>query len=256
VTVAATSTARAIAIDWSRVAAPQTDGYDRAAVRGAMRERWGWEPNRQLPDGLGSFGPGCGYSQATEVEILAVLAALDLWPDGRAMVASTVDVATYWRSTEPGGVGCSCGHWQPPETGGATVVFTTVGDPIGGAEGLVHEAGHLRLHALGVDLEAHDGRLLANAPDELHVSPIRKDKLRPMSAVLQAQYSYVWVTALDLAVGDAATEHLSVNLPRVITGRATIERGARWTPAGAEWWGGLCRWMDDVFEDGRRRLSA
>ena len=45
--------------------------------------------------------------------------------------------------------------------------------------------------------------IVGNDPAQRHVSPIVKDRTRPMTAVLHAQYSYVHVTALDLHMLEA-----------------------------------------------------
>jgi hypothetical protein len=90
-------------------------------------------------------------------------------------------------------LGCSCGPKSFPKDG-VIAVCSTYPNPVSAGDGLVHEVWHQRLHALGIDFETHSRLLFSNADDELYESPIRKDKLRPMPAVIQAQYSYIGVT--------------------------------------------------------------
>jgi hypothetical protein len=90
-------------------------------------------------------------------------------------------------------LGCSCGPITSPKLG-SIEVSSTYPNPISAGDGIIHEVWHQRMHALGIDFETHAGLFFTNQDDELYDSPIRKDKLRPMPAVIQAQYSYIGVT--------------------------------------------------------------
>jgi hypothetical protein len=90
-------------------------------------------------------------------------------------------------------LGCSCGPISYPKSG-SIEICSTYTNPIGAGDGIIHEVWHQRLHALGIDFETHSKLFFTNQDDELFDSPIRKDKLRPMPAVIQAQYSYIGVT--------------------------------------------------------------
>lgn len=90
-------------------------------------------------------------------------------------------------------LGCSCGPVSFPKMG-SIEVCSTYTNPIGAGDGLIHEVWHQRMHALGIDFETHSKLFFTNEDHEVYESPIRKDKLRPMPAVIQAQYSYIGVT--------------------------------------------------------------
>ena len=180
--------------------------------------------------------------------------------------AGPLDVLTAVgrRSRDPEAGGSISGHVTPDTSWwGGVGIHVTVGDVVGCAEGVVHEVGHLRVHALGIDVEHHDGQWLANAQDELYDSPIRKDKKRPMSAVVHAHYSYVMVTQLDvhlLAAGGrlrpAVARSATVNVGRLQEGVETLRRYARWTPRGQGWADAVLRWSDRVIAAAQRHLEA
>jgi hypothetical protein len=73
-------------------------------------------------------------------------------------------------------------------------VGSSYSNSVTAGDGIIHEVWHQRLHALGIDFETHAGLFFTNTDTEVYDSPIRKDKLRPMPAVIQAQYSYIGVT--------------------------------------------------------------
>ncbi|MDX1493428.1 MAG: HEXXH motif-containing putative peptide modification protein [Longimicrobiales bacterium] len=243
--------------DWYRVGVPQEDGYDVEVIRGHAQRRWGerilagamvverlpWEMDR--------------YEAVDPDEAAPLLDLVRLWPLGWSALSGCVDAFYPIRTagSSMSGGGCSCGHSLPGER---LAIYATVDNAFGGAEGFCHEAGHARLYALGIDMEAHDGKLLANDPEERYESPIRKDKLRPMSAVLQGQYAYIFVTAFDVAlhpqnfpsspVGAAEVErYVGHNLPRIKEGRATIERHVKTTAEGEKFIRGIQDWTDEVI---------
>lgn len=122
-----------------------------------------------------------------------------VYPAGLAFVERmAVDWAPMYSLNHEGiEQGCICGGWWPKR-----VVWSTTNSLEGAIEGLLHETGHMWLHDRGIHLEEWDANLLANSPTELYESPIRKDRRRPMGAVLHAQYSYLWVLAWYDALGD------------------------------------------------------
>lgn len=215
-----------------------------------------------MAESMGQLSPSFEPIDIRDPRVAKTLWYLGLWPAGERLAHIVAD--KWWPIRVPEwseqGTGCSSGSNLPLVDAPWTVIYTTVFDPIGGAEGIVHEAGHLTLHALGVAFESHDGELIKNVPDELFVSPIRKDKLRPMSAVLHAHYSYVLVTALDLIIADGMDEggglaHLVYNLPRIEEGVVTINEHAKWTEAGEAFWSGLRNWTERTIEDAHERLE-
>lgn len=247
-------------MDWQLLAEPQDDGYDLECIVEAARERWpNWRPSGRPPDVHNLHAKKHWIPQAADSEaVRAVMKHLDSWPAMRRTFDEMLDVfSPSLREGWGSGVGCSCGNYQPNSENGLMCVETTVNSTIGGAEGIVHETGHLKLHALGMDLEEHDGCILANDPEELYESPIRKDKLRPMSAVVQAQYSYIHVLQLDLLC-DHPDRHqcIAVYLPRMEGGHETILKSARWTEGSGEaWWAGFKDWSERVMAESREVLG-
>lgn len=177
---------------------------------------------------------------------------LKVWPDGHEAVMKNVDRFWPLKTREGHGKGCISGNYPPTQSRPYRCIYVTIHDPVGCAEGILHETGHIRLHALGIGLEEHDGSLIQNESDELFVSPIRKDKLRPMSAVLHAQYSYMMVSELDLRLVEAgvsdALDYAQINVPRIQQGYTEIQWNAKWTKAGEDFFTGLSLWMFSINE--------
>lgn len=116
-------------------------------------------------------------------------------------------------------LGCSCGPKSFPINGSIEVCSTYM-NPISAGDGIVHEVWHQRLHALGIDFETHAGLFFTNSDEEVFDSPIRKDKLRPMPAVIQAQYSYIGVTEyyktlIDSLFRDNPSQNEKINTPNI-----------------------------------------
>jgi HEXXH motif-containing protein len=143
-------------------------------------------------------------------------------------------------------------------------IHATVDHPLGFAQALIHEMAHQKLRALGVSFEsAH--RIIVNDPKQLFESPIRKDQLRPMTAVFHAQYSFIHVTALDLAMlGEAASERerqsilmlLARNVPRMQAGYEEIEKHVRLDDAGEVFVGAFMSWSRQLLQQGQDVLDA
>jgi HEXXH motif-containing protein len=131
-------------------------------------------------------------------------------------------------------------------------VWATVFCPIGLAEAIVHEMAHQKLRVLGVSFESATA-IVGNDPSDLYVSPIVKYRLRPMTAVLHAQYSYVHVTTLDihllwaerdLARSDVLRGLLKRNLSRIEEGYDTIRAQFKPGRHGTEFMEGFCDWTE------------
>src|SRR6185295_7197196 len=127
------------------------------------------------------------------------------------------------------------------------------------AEGIVHEMAHHKLRMLGVDFE-DSIRLVKNDPTALYPSPIRYDCLRPMSAVLHAQYSYTYIAQLDIMVVRGGIDRrrdqviversLAVILPKLEFGRRIIAAEAIADAAGNEFLPALLNWVDRIIAEG------
>ena len=132
--------------------------------------------------------------------------------------------------------------------------------PIGAAEAIVHEMAHQKLRVLGVSFESAS-RVVGNDRRSLYVSPIIKDRLRPMTAVLHAQYSYIHVTQLDIHIleferddqrRDVLRNRLNVNLLRILDGQTTLRKHFEPGPHGREFMVGLSSWMERTIETAER----
>jgi HEXXH motif-containing protein len=143
-------------------------------------------------------------------------------------------------------------------------VLVTIDDPFGCAQALVHEMAHQKLRAMGVSLECAD-RLITNPPEQRFVSPIRKDKTRPMTAVFHAQYSFIHVTALDLYMLSEAEDQfertrilmlLARNVPRMQSGHDEIAAHIKTDNAGSIFVRSFLDWSSQVLQDGRDKLES
>jgi hypothetical protein len=141
-------------------------------------------------------------------------------------------------------------------------MYGTVFDPIGLAEAMVHEMAHNKLRGLGIFVESAQ-RMITNRPDELFESPIRKDRMRPMSAVLHAQYSFIYVTALDLhmiggesdpGIRAAMFSLLAYNIPRMELGHDEIRKAIKVDAMGQQFIDGFFEWSERVIGEGNRVL--
>lgn len=257
-------------MDYALLAEPQLDGSDTAFLLEQAKRVYPFYTKPARPESDRSFSGIPIISHRTQGEIHDELNGdkiaqvgyyLLLWPAGMQAFRTLVDEINFvtYKSISSGAQGCYCGNEVPTSVNPMRIMTSTF-DPIGGAEGIVHETGHLRLHCLGVHLETHDGRILANDPSELYESPIRKDKLRPMSAVLQGLYSYVNVTQLDIHVYHAEPEngihYLKTNVPRIEEGLSTILAHAKWAPGDGERWGhGFITWTERVIAEAKYCLT-
>lgn len=234
-------------IDWARVAEPSPYSLD--AVASAAALRWPFRtPRSMVAERAGrALAPYLRPADPDCPGALEALRILALWPAGDAAVRSIADA--WWPLDQPefeGCVGGTCGGDEPTASAPRTVIYSTLFDPVGAADGMAHEAGHLRLRALGVRLEDDDGALLTNDPQEEYESPVRRDRLRPMTAVLHAHYSYCMVLAMDRAALAAGVKRAAANVeqnrPRVRAGLAIVGDSARWTRDGEAFWYGLRDW--------------
>ncbi len=140
----------------------------------------------------------------------------------------------------------------------------TVDNPYGVAQALVHEMAHHKLRAFGVQQETAM-RLVLNDPAELYESPVIKNRKRPMTAVVHAQYSFMHVVALDIAMYRQAKSAgmraiarglLAKNLPRVEAGRQEMGRFLRTDEEGERFFSVFEEWSDKVIAESRELLAS
>jgi HEXXH motif-containing protein len=142
-------------------------------------------------------------------------------------------------------------------------LYATVNDPHGLAQAFVHEMAHNKLRAIGIQVEAAE-RFILNPPEELFDSPIRKDQMRPMTAVFHAQYSFMHVTMLDILNIETAQDEsetrlwvrlLRDNLPRMLEGDLEIRSHVRLDEEGGQLMLGFFDWSDRVLEKGTHLIQ-
>jgi hypothetical protein len=206
-------------IDWKRVAEPQLDNYDIYAlkkIRKALfnKENLNFEGKAELFKGtVGLFDDDSSFNppfiryvkkdEALKVYWDKLLRIQEIFYEYAPAYTSTVEnLVDYYQPffvlnekeevfSWPG-LGCSCGviknAWDDK-----VILSSSINNPIGAVDGLIHESFHDRLRCLGISLVRHTGHLIENPPGVLYESPIRKDIKRPIAAVIQAQYSYIGV---------------------------------------------------------------
>lgn len=277
------------AIDWSRLAEPQADHYDTEVILRLVSTTVTADrpqPYRRTPvgefpslfDGQVAIRPV--YRSLPEFESLSaeyIDAPLDhpnlrvaaelvrRWPLAFAQcqrlleaIHPALDARIPFESREIYR-GSSCHSYESL----FGTLWATAFCPIGLAEAIVHELAHQKLRALGVSFESATA-IVGNHPSRLYTSPVVKDRERPMTAVLHAQYSYVHVVALDLHLLEVETDParrealasvLERNLSRIEEGRDTIRRYFEFGGHGREFMEGFSRWTDTTIEAGRLLLG-
>ena len=271
-------------LDWARLAQPQADGYDTATIRDLAATTpsplrpvpWRRRPVGDAPSLFGGrvavrarpsggLPPPLAPAAADHPNLAAAEAILALWPEGAAQFPELVDTIQPWHDPrlppEGPAVPGSSSHSEESEFG---IVMVTVDSPFGLAQAMVNEMAHHKLRALGVSLLRAD-RLVTNDPESLYASPINTDRRWPMTATLHAQYSFIHVTALDVAVygRTAASDPLHAealyllarNVPRMEAGRDELAAHLRTDAAGAIFAAAFAEWSDEVIGAGRRILD-
>lgn len=142
-------------------------------------------------------------------------------------------------------------------------MWSTIHCPLGLAEAIVHELAHQKLRTLGVSFE-YATKIVGNDPAARYSSPIVKDRLRPMSAVLQGEYAYLYVTNLGV---HALRAECDPERRRVLAGvlarnRARIEEGystirEHFVPGehGDEFMRGFLSWTEKTIAAAKDALS-
>jgi hypothetical protein len=271
--------------DWSRMAAPQEDGYDstitlRLAERGGAYLRSRPYQRRPVADAIAFCdemvavrpAPKLGLmtdkilpSSTGHPNLVAAAAYLARWPIIYAQFKALVD--TVYPYTDPAHARLSrwtlgsSSHSYEEDFGS---VHVTVDNALGLAQALVHEMSHQKLRALGISIETAD-HLIINDASQMFESPVRKDRTRPMTAVFHAQYAFVHVTALNLYMFDSAeneTERqhilmlLARNVPRMEDGFAEIACHIQTDRAGSVFVQTFMDWSRVILAKGRVILDG
>jgi HEXXH motif-containing protein len=275
-------------IDWAAVAVPDVDGHGSRVARAlanTRRGRWSGET------ALGPPRPGeptlfagavavrrarehCHLPRYTHAPLdhphIAIAEAhVARWPAGYALVREVVDTFNPLldREVPPERWAQANGSGSHFDTYRFGVIYATIFDPIGLAQAFVHEAAHQKLFGLGVLIE-HADRIVRNDPSRLYPSPIVVDRPRPMTAVLHAEYSFIHVAALELALlaalGDGPEDArpravlrsmLARNVARLTPGLQVIEAAIETDAAGDRFVGAFVPWAAQVLARARDVLA-
>lgn len=248
-----------MSIDWSKMAAPQTDYRDTTWLLQLAAEKWKYVPGYaggprwmglELLSGK-EEGSNAKSAPLDDARLQAVEPRLKAVQEIRDALI-LLDHFSPLMHVQNFGRGCTSGH-DKPSIGGRIGCYVTIDDPTGCAEGIVHELAHQRLHCMGVDLDGHDGTLFVNDSVERFFSPIRRDRLRPMCAPVHGIYAYTWVLEIDLSAEDGH-EYLKQNVPKVRHGLLEIEKGVIPTEAGEAFFSSFFAWGSDLVRRGEARL--
>jgi hypothetical protein len=262
-------------ISWIRVAEPQEDQYDSlvaielARKKGYIRAPIGDAPTAfdgkvAIRNDIAFLEPNCVPARPDHYNIEKACALIGFWPVAFTQMQLLVESISVFIDTRSDMYENSIGSISCHGDKGFGWIAATVNTAEGLAQAMVHEMAHNKLLALGVGLESAE-RIVLNLPDEKFKSPIRYDSLRPMPAVIHAQYSFTYVVALSIEIIKAtknkemsyliAERGLAAKLPKLKFGLEIIEKNAKIDQAGAGFMEGLFRWLDRVFDDGHHILK-
>lgn len=272
-------------IDWTRMAEPQADGYDTdmtlylsenviTPLRPRVYQRRAIEGTHAFCHDKVALRPAPERGLLSETIVPAELnhrhlemgaALLARWPTVYSQFQRLIDTVYPYTDPEQTRLGKwalgSSSHSYEEEPGS---VHSTIDDALGFAQALVHEMAHQKLRALGVSLDSAE-RLIVNDPSQLFKSPLHKDWLRPITAVFHDQYSFIYVTALDLEMFARSEEEwesqrilmlLARNVPRMEVGFDEIGRHIRTDAAGEQFFEAFMQWSRNVLLRGRQTLDA
>jgi len=278
-------------INWDDYIIPSMDGKDISLFREIMKENYEYEPidhsdmehhifsNKvavKFPGEMGTL-----ISSSPDNSSLFLLEdTFECWPEMKNMVSEMMDyfipalrVDNEGNVIDDLNIGCSCGiygnapfktrkHDEPYDV----TIMATVDGVVGTCEGLVHELGHYKLHAIGIDLEEWTGQLFTNEKDEVFHSPVRFDKKRPIAAVVQAEFSYIYVTefynkflkwmednnkeSYETLPIDGYYQRQAYNIKRIGNGIHTIKKVAKLTDEGKRFMESFMNYAERVWKDG------
>ncbi len=255
-------------IDWKRTPEPQADQYDTDVAERLAKGRGpdvsGLENAPRIFDGAVpieettaesvQFPESCVPAPADHPNIQQAVELIRLWPTVFTQCQRLIRKANFFVDTavpEKGFIG----SLSRAGADGFGTVAVTVNDPVALAESIVHEMGHNKLRALGVDFTSAK-RIVTNTEGDQYKSPVRYDCLRPMTAILHAMWSYTYLTALDVEILRASSDHavkhrvaqqsLALNLPRLDFGLDVLQSHVQTDEAGKQFFFGFFQWLDRV----------
>jgi len=271
-------------IDFARLAFPQADSYDTSVLLWLLSNAAGvlnQQPYQRrstagevtICDGIVAVrhAPATGLSNSFVIPVepshdklpLAV-SYLARWPEAyiqfKQLINTVYPYSDLRQAKSRAGAFGSSSHSYANQLG---AIHVTVDDPIGTAQAFVHEMAHLKLRAMGIMIEQAD-RFIVNPPEDLFPSPIRTDRLRPMTAVFHAQYSFMHVTALDLNMlnqvpeGEEKTHILMLlarNVIRMQSGYELIDKQIKTDIEGRLFVSTFMEWSSAIIEESLNVLA-
>jgi hypothetical protein len=277
-------------IDWRRMAKPQPDGYDsQVTLECARQNGYVRRPpgvNRTVLHGRIAVRPmeaetevdnWCEQGPLDHPNLDRAVGFLERWPEGLHQFDQLMDTIYPIEKVRisPEAFPNTTTASSPILTGSAShsearrfgSMYTTIYDPIGTAQAFVHETAHQKLRALGIGVESAS-RFLTKQPDKLLESPVRKDKLRPITAVLHATYSWLYITQFDVKLlSHALTEdpivarlfchYLRRNIPPLLQGVETFREHVGIEDEDArDFFNAIFEWANDVLTTGMQLLAG
>jgi len=266
-------------MDWGRLAKPQADGSDIAAIEWLLRHSPPpWHPSDPPPPApadaarvaggvsVGLDGgailcaPRFAPVQGVPATLIDAIALVRHWPVMDRQWPRIVHQIQCFTDTEtpPDARLGSCSHNVRERFG---VIAMTTDCPLGTAQAIVHETAHHKLRAMGVDNETAT-RIIRNPTDQLFYSPVVGHP-RPMTALLHAHYSFLHVIELDLALLRAESDPvrrtgivtlLGRNMPRVAESGRSIERHAMPDETGKDFIAAVLAWTAEALAEGETIL--
>jgi hypothetical protein len=278
-------------IDWTRVAEPQEDNYDVDSINkvagllfGYKKPTWPKSKPRVFDRKVALHHTSSHYGGAVIIvpegdERLDRIKNFNAFfkkvsPKYYKSIYNTLDLYVPMydeNSGESAGIGCTCGPVTKAYETGPDISFpcigvtSTINTEVGAIDGIIHETFHQRLYQLGIEMEDSNMQLITNDPNATYNSPIRFDITRPMTACVQAIYSYVCVTEyyadvvryglgsdpglIDKYGLSSFLSTCAYNVHRISNGRILMHRHLETdTQAGKQFFGAFYDFMDRVID--------
>lgn len=270
-------------IDWTRVAEPQPDQYDTEVTLRRLRSSRGLSSPPPLGEALTIFdgaveirpaeGPylhmeGLASATLSEERVQKIRLAesyVRQWPAAfdqfKALMHTFYPIRDVKGSRIPPGSKGSISHAFQSHIG---TMCASIEDPVCLAQAFVHEMAHNKLRALGIMVESAQ-EFITNDPKNLYPSPILIGTPRPMTAVFHAEYSFIYVTQLDLMLlandpekelRDYVMVLLKHNVSRMEPGLELIRDKIQVDSIGRPFVDGFIDWAQRAIDEGRRILDG
>lgn len=269
-------------IDWTRVALPQTDGYDTGIIlQFAGRQENNIFGKFECSEGVRAFDDSIFVSYITQdnmrlpryknaalkhPNIEASKRYLKSWPDIYTQIKRLIKVlhplcdTSIQEEYKELAVGSTSYSDGLP----SGYVCTTVDDPLGLAIALVHETAHHKLRSLGI-FEDYAERLITNGKEELFLSPGDYRKKTLVSAVYHDLYTYAHIlylclklleSSLDDAIGNCVYQLMTKNFIRVEFAYSQLTKKLKTDKDGELFVGSFMKWVECIINESIRVLRG